>query len=226
MKLRELFDRNKPWIKNPDALITVLFYDKIAIPLVYIFEKLGIHPNIVSIVGIIFGLLGSWQFVNGNFTAGSLLFLLWFILDCVDGKLARKTNKKTKLGERLDFVGGHIVTNFGYLSFVVFYFLNGNIYLSLFTLLLIIYHHFFVVYSTTYRLKYKPIIRNVGSYFGPFDSGSIILAICPLIFKNYWAGLLISNLLYTLHTFLGKEKVENASSLKNFKAMMRRFFEV
>ncbi len=224
MSWTRVFDRNKPWIKNPDSLVTVLFYDKIAIPLVYLFEKLNISPNFVSSIGIVLGLIGSWHFVIGNFTTGSLLFLLWFIFDCVDGKLARKTGKKTELGKDLDFLGGHIVTNLGYLSFVIFYLLKGKLYISLLTMALILYHHFMIVYGSAYRVKYRSIIKNVSSYFGPFDSGSIIL-ISPIIFRNYWFGLLISNILYTAHIILGCEKIEGKSFSKNLRTLINKFFK-
>jgi len=71
--------------------------------LIYInINFLHLHPNTISILSMISALGGVYAFWNGYFLWGALLFELAFILDCVDGPVARITGKTSKLGVALE----------------------------------------------------------------------------------------------------------------------------
>lgn len=87
----------------------------LAFVFVRLFAKLGIHPNAVSILSMVIGVCSGLFFVHGSWYYEGVyglvqniigVLLLWFayILDCVDGQLARYTGKCTRLGRILDGV--------------------------------------------------------------------------------------------------------------------------
>lgn len=75
------------------------------------FKKLGVHPNVVTIISIILGILAGYMFYFDDLKHVLLgIFLLiwanWY--DCADGQLARMTGKKSLLGRVLDGFAGDL----------------------------------------------------------------------------------------------------------------------
>ena len=70
--------------------------------LVYLSAKLGIHPNILSIIGILLSLTCLLFFQLGLFEFALLFFWARTVVDYSDGALARYTKKETKIGGILD----------------------------------------------------------------------------------------------------------------------------
>jgi len=72
-------------------------------------RKLGITPNMITVLGVIVSVLAAWALAtysgdSGNLvTAGTLLLLSGF-LDAIDGTLARATGKVTRFGGFFDSV--------------------------------------------------------------------------------------------------------------------------
>jgi hypothetical protein len=104
--------RQIPGAKKSDYWWTVLFTDPIAIPLVRLLaRRRWMTPDQVSILAAVLGLavgpvLGIGTRVS--FIAGGLLFQIAFIVDCVDGKLARALGTTSTRGESLDVLGDSI----------------------------------------------------------------------------------------------------------------------
>lgn len=65
----------------------------------------GFTPNIITTIGIIFGLLSMYCILKLQYKTASLLLIIAYYFDCVDGKLARKYNMHTKLGDYYDHFG-------------------------------------------------------------------------------------------------------------------------
>ncbi len=65
-------------------------------------EKLGIHPNILTFLGLLFSLFAAYFFCIGRFFWGGLFVGLAGVCDLLDGKLARGTNQASKFGALLD----------------------------------------------------------------------------------------------------------------------------
>lgn len=94
------------------------------------FEKLGVHPNVVTILSMFLGAGAGICFYfdsyfAGGGTEGLLINILGVILlawanfyDSADGQLARMTGKKTKLGRILDGAAGDVWYIFIYLALV------------------------------------------------------------------------------------------------------------
>jgi phosphatidylglycerophosphate synthase len=59
----------------------------------------------VTTLSIIFGLLSASQILSGKFLLATLLFVVAYYLDCVDGKLARKYHMTSQFGDYYDHFG-------------------------------------------------------------------------------------------------------------------------
>jgi len=84
-----------------------------SIYLSYAFFKLGLSANFVTILMGLVGLCGFACLVLHEFwlnLSGFFIWQLWFILDCVDGEVARLHGKSSKLGKYLDAMT-HIFVN-------------------------------------------------------------------------------------------------------------------
>ena len=75
------------------------------------FQKLGVHPNVVTILSIILGVAAGIMFYYPDLkhTVIGILLLMWANhYDSCDGQLARMTGKKTRWGRMLDGFAGDI----------------------------------------------------------------------------------------------------------------------
>ncbi|MFG2498022.1 CDP-alcohol phosphatidyltransferase family protein [Streptomyces sp. NPDC048441] len=94
--------------KKRDAWWTVILVDPVATPLVrWTAMRTRITPNQITVGAFLLGLvsaaffaLGDWQWL----VAGAVVYHLSFILDCMDGKVARLTGTGSVFGAWLDFV--------------------------------------------------------------------------------------------------------------------------
>ncbi|MET7544401.1 CDP-alcohol phosphatidyltransferase family protein [Streptomyces sp. NBC_01724] len=94
--------------KKRDAWWTVLLVDPVATPLVrFVARRTRITPNQITWGALILGLVAAACFVKGDWywlIAGALLYHLSFILDCMDGKVARLTGQGSVFGAWLDYI--------------------------------------------------------------------------------------------------------------------------
>ncbi|TWE19422.1 CDP-alcohol phosphatidyltransferase family protein [Kitasatospora atroaurantiaca] len=94
--------------KRRDAWWTVLLVDPTAVRLVrWTANRTRVTPDQVTWAALLLGLGAAGCFAQGRpgwLAAGALLYHLSFVLDCVDGKLARLQGRGTLFGGWLDFV--------------------------------------------------------------------------------------------------------------------------
>lgn len=103
------------------------------------FEKLGVHPNTVTIISMVLGAIAGICFYFPSYFKGGdsaidwmtpekgllinicgILLLAWAnFYDSADGQLARMTGKKTKLGRILDGAAGDVWYIFIYFALVL-----------------------------------------------------------------------------------------------------------
>jgi hypothetical protein len=116
------FEEYKRSLKNLSAEepLDVFFFRPIAFIVVKIFYNFPVTPNHYSILALIAGLLSSYCFTlgtNGNFFWGGILFLIFAVLDCADGMVARLKKNGSPYGRLVD----------GFVDYTV----NASVYFSL-----------------------------------------------------------------------------------------------
>lgn len=78
-----------------------------------LFARLGVHPNVVTILGIILGVMAAFCFYfedNYSMTLLGIFLLVWANLyDSADGQLARMTGQKSALGRALDGASADVI---------------------------------------------------------------------------------------------------------------------
>lgn len=97
--------------KDTEEWLDIKFYRPIGYGFALFFDRFNIHPNIITSISIIFGVLAAICFYSTSLLwtilgISSLIFAN--ILDSTDGQLARMTGKKTLWGRILDGFAGDI----------------------------------------------------------------------------------------------------------------------
>ena len=78
--------------------------DKIETPIVSFLHKLKVSPNLLSIFGLIFGIIAAVFIGLDNLILAALFLVIGAVADLFDGSLARKYGKETVFGAFLDSV--------------------------------------------------------------------------------------------------------------------------
>ncbi len=103
-----------------DNFYSRVFYRKLSPYLTLLFLKFDIHPHTITWLSVIFALIGSFLISFSDFTVtliGFVFFQLWYLLDHVDGEVARIKHKSSIEGVYLDVVTHYLVHPIIFFSF-------------------------------------------------------------------------------------------------------------
>jgi phosphatidylglycerophosphate synthase len=93
-------------VKERDAVWTVYAIDPLAAPLVArLRDTRSITPNRLTVLSVVAALAAGAAFALGPLWLGAVLFQLSFLLDCMDGKLAKSRELRNPLGGWFDVIG-------------------------------------------------------------------------------------------------------------------------
>jgi phosphatidylglycerophosphate synthase len=98
---RDLFDDA---YKGVTDLVTKWIWPVPAFWVTRLAARVGLTPNLVTIVGIALNFVAAWFFYRSEFAAGVVAAWAMTFLDTVDGKLARVTITSSALGNLLDHI--------------------------------------------------------------------------------------------------------------------------
>ena len=88
---------------NQEAWINVLFFKYITVPMVYlIVNYTRITPNIISIISLVFGVASAFYYFLGGTITAAFLYLISYLFDAIDGKVARITKTGKVYGAWMD----------------------------------------------------------------------------------------------------------------------------
>lgn len=94
---------------NFEPVSDVYFFYPISSVIADIFYKFRLTPNQVTIISTIIRLLGSYMLYNYKHKIAAFCFFTGYMLDNVDGIMARRYKMYSKLGEALDLVSDQVV---------------------------------------------------------------------------------------------------------------------
>jgi hypothetical protein len=125
-----LFQEYKNSLKKIEVeeAFDLYFYRPLAFLLVKLIYNTNITPNQLTVISMVFGVLGGVSYSFGNhkaYIAGAILYLLYNVVDCSDGQLARMKKNGTKVGRILDGIADYVVSLALYLG-IGFGFANNS----------------------------------------------------------------------------------------------------
>jgi hypothetical protein len=100
-------------MKEVEEIFDLIFYRPLAFLLVRVIYKTRLTPNHISIIAIFMGVASGCFFSLAQpvyFKIGALFYLLFNILDCSDGQLARLKKNGTSVGKIIDGISDYIAT--------------------------------------------------------------------------------------------------------------------
>ncbi len=96
---------------DTEEWLDVHFTRPIGLAFALLWDKLGIHPNVITIVSIFLGMAAGWMFHYSDLASnlwGVFLLMMANFCDSTDGQMARLTGKKTLVGRMLDGFSGDV----------------------------------------------------------------------------------------------------------------------
>lgn len=116
--MRDVTKSYTPEKRKKTSIWARIFSRPLSFVVTYVLINLGFTANIVSIISIFEALLAcAFLIVGGKLLPwGVALFLLWDVLDCTDGNIARVKGSASLVGEYMDAISGYTAPAFIYLS--------------------------------------------------------------------------------------------------------------
>ena len=95
--------------EDTEEWLDVHFTRPIGLVFALFWNKLGVHPNAITILSIFLGVGSGWMFCYEDLfhnIMGVVLLMFANFCDSTDGQMARLTGQKTLLGRMLDGLSG------------------------------------------------------------------------------------------------------------------------
>jgi phosphatidylglycerophosphate synthase len=97
------------------------FYNSILSPFAAALVKINIHPNVVTVAGVVVSLVACYFAACGKWAAAAVAVGAGACLDGLDGVLARQSDKKTASGAVLDSTCDRVTEMAWFFGILVFY---------------------------------------------------------------------------------------------------------
>jgi phosphatidylglycerophosphate synthase len=91
-------------------------------PIVEVLAGTGVHPNLLSIIGLVLTAVAATFFWRGQFTVASLWAIAGSLLDAVDGSVARAQKRESTFGAFLDSTLDRVSDTLLFLGVAAYYF--------------------------------------------------------------------------------------------------------
>jgi CDP-diacylglycerol--glycerol-3-phosphate 3-phosphatidyltransferase len=104
-----------------------VFFKGVVEPIAGFFNRLGLMPNTMTILGLVGNVIGAFFLANGNFTVGGIIILLMGPVDALDGTMARLRGMAGEFGAFTDSVTDRYSELVIFAGLLYYYTLHGNI---------------------------------------------------------------------------------------------------
>ncbi len=95
-------------------------------PLADFFNRLGVHPNYMTVAGLVLNAVGGLLIATGNVSLGGVFILIGGPFDALDGTMARRLNQPTRFGAFVDSVTDRW-SEMLILAGLLYYYLNSGL---------------------------------------------------------------------------------------------------
>ncbi|HGE72828.1 TPA: CDP-alcohol phosphatidyltransferase family protein [Candidatus Poribacteria bacterium] len=96
-------------------------------PIAKLIASIGVTANMLTIIGLIFGIVAGVCIALGRLKLAGILILIGGSFDMMDGAVARATNKSTPFGALLDSVVDRYSEGIIFLGLAVYFAMEGSI---------------------------------------------------------------------------------------------------
>ncbi len=107
-----------------EEVFDLVFYRPLAFVFVKLIYSTSVTPNQLTLLSMLFGIAGGASYALGApaaYAVGGVLYLLYNILDCSDGQLARLKHNGIPIGRVLDGVADYVVSVAAYVGIGIGY---------------------------------------------------------------------------------------------------------
>jgi phosphatidylglycerophosphate synthase len=84
-------------------------------------NRIGIHPNHITFLGLLFFITATWFTISGKWTTALILLVIGSLMDGLDGVLARESGKKSIFGAIFDSSCDRLTEGFILFGLLVYY---------------------------------------------------------------------------------------------------------
>jgi CDP-diacylglycerol--glycerol-3-phosphate 3-phosphatidyltransferase len=179
-------------------------------PIVNLLVKMKIHPNLVTLLSLLLGIVAFLFYWQGIFWAGAIFLFLCGIFDTFDGEIARQTNRVTKIGGFLDSTADRINEFLIYLGLFLYYYSHETY--ALFWIFTAMFGSMMVSYTRA-RGEGLGISPQVG-FFERFTR-ILLLIIGSFLGKHIMIYVLVLLTLGTIQTMIQRIIYTHIKSAKN-----------
>ena len=100
--------------------------DYVELPVARFMERVGLTPNLVTLIGLLIAVGGAGLVAVGLWWAGGAVVLFGGVFDMFDGALARMTGRASKFGALLDSVVDRVSEAVALFGVLAFYLISDN----------------------------------------------------------------------------------------------------
>ncbi|MEP7286627.1 MAG: CDP-alcohol phosphatidyltransferase family protein, partial [Chloroflexota bacterium] len=89
--------------------------------------RLGLHPDTITVLGLVVVMVGAWLAARGDFLASGIVLILGMPLDVLDGAIARAMNRQNRFGALLDSTLDRYADGFMFFALAYYFAVRGQI---------------------------------------------------------------------------------------------------
>lgn len=127
--VRDFKNSTPEWKRKKETFIGKILYRPLSYVISCILANMGVKPNSVSFFSVLVSVLGCAFFLFESFLfhiLGAIVFIVWAILDCVDGDMARTIGRQP-FGDFADAISCYILQGFMCTAMGVAAYFDGGI---------------------------------------------------------------------------------------------------
>jgi phosphatidylglycerophosphate synthase len=194
--------------KSTEAWTGRILVDPFAIPATELVAKTPLTPNQVTIFSFLISLVSAYFYFRGleYFLVGAIIWQISFIFDGLDGMLARKTNRTSEFGAKLDTRLDKVKKILN-LAAILYAYRAESAFVLLVAIVLIHYGMRFWKYQKNETIINALNNRGVKEIFDPLDEQCFMLFLGPLfnLVPLFWGITLAMQTINRLvHTIANK----------------------
>lgn len=89
--------------------------------------RLGLHPDLITVLGLVFVLIAAWLAAQGQFLASGIVLIVGLPLDVLDGAIARAMDRQNRFGALLDSTLDRYADGFMFFGLAYYFAARGQL---------------------------------------------------------------------------------------------------